>query len=36
MKELSEDVVEMIGDASPEEKHLLKQKMTTLISKIDG
>jgi hypothetical protein len=36
LKELSEDVVEMVEGASPEEKQLLKQKMSTLISKIDG
>ena len=35
MKELSQDVVEMITGASPEEKQLLKTKLTTLISKID-
>lgn len=35
MKELSEDIVEMIKGATPEEKQLLKSKMTTLVSKID-
>lgn len=35
MKELSSDIVEMIQGASPEEKQLLKSKLTTLISKID-
>ena len=35
MKELSQDVVEMIAGASPEEKQLLKSKLTTLVSKID-
>lgn len=35
MKELSTDVVEMIEGSSPEEKQLLKSKLTTLISKID-
>lgn len=35
MKELSTDVVEMIQGSSPEEKQLLKSKLTTLISKID-
>lgn len=35
MKELSSDVVEMIQGSSPEEKQLLKSKLTTLISKID-
>ena len=35
MKELSMDVVEMIQGSSPEEKQLLKSKLTTLISKID-
>lgn len=34
MKELSTDVTEMIGDASPEEKSLLKQKMQVLMQKI--
>ena len=34
MKELSSDVTEMIGDASPEEKSLLKQKMQVLMQKI--
>lgn len=36
LKELSEDVTEMIEDASLEEKQMLKHKMSTLISKIDG
>jgi hypothetical protein len=35
MKELSEDIVEMIEDASPEEKQLLKAKLTTLSGKIN-
>ena len=35
MKELSQDVTEMISGASPEEKQLLKTKLTTLVSKID-
>ena len=35
MKELSSDIVEMIQGATPEEKQLLKSKMTTLVSKID-
>ena len=34
MKELSEDVTEMIGDASQEEKSMLKSKMQTLLQKI--
>ena len=34
MKELSTDVTEMIGDASPEEKSMLKTKMQTLLQKI--
>lgn len=34
MKELSEDVTEMIGDASAEERALLKQKMQGLVSKL--
>lgn len=35
LKELSHDITEMIEDASPEEKQMLRQKMTTLASKID-
>ena len=34
MKELSSDITEMITDATPEEKQLLKQKMETLATKI--
>jgi len=34
MQELSKDITEMIGDASPEETTLLKQKLVTLIEKI--
>lgn len=34
MKELSEDIVEMIEDASPEEKQLLEKKITALATKI--
>ena len=34
MQELSDDVVEMIQDATPEEKQVLQQKLTTLVSKI--
>lgn len=34
MQELSEDIVEMIEDASPEEKQMLEKKMTHLTSKI--
>ena len=34
MKELSDDIVEMIDDASPEEKQILQQKLTALASKI--
>ena len=34
MKELSTDVTEMISDASPEEKTMLKQKMQVLMTKI--
>jgi len=34
MKDLSEDVTEMIGGMSPEEKALMKNKMQTLMSKI--
>ena len=32
--ELSDDITEMIKDASPEEKATLRQKMTTLANKI--
>ena len=35
MKELSQDITEMISGSSPEEKQLLKTKLTTLVSKID-
>ena len=35
MKELSQDVTEMISGELPEEKQLLKTKLTTLVSKID-
>ena len=34
MHELSNDVMEMIEDATPEEKQLLRQKITTLATKI--
>ena len=34
MKDLSEDVTQMIHDASPEEKSMLKQKMQVLMQKI--
>lgn len=34
MKELSSDVTEMISDASPEEKSMLKNKMQVLMQKI--
>lgn len=34
IQELSKDVTDMIKDASPEEKAILRQKMTTLASKI--
>lgn len=34
MRELSEDITEMIEDSSPEEKNLLYQKLTTLANKI--
>lgn len=34
MRELSEDVVDMISDASPEEKMTLQTKLNELISKI--
>lgn len=35
LHELSSDITEMIHDASPEEKTLLKQKLSTLSTKID-
>lgn len=34
MKELTDDIVEMIEDASPEEKAMLSQKLSTLASKV--
>jgi hypothetical protein len=34
MQELSQDVTEMIADASPEEKQYLEKKITALASKI--
>ena len=34
MQELSQDVVEMIEKATPEEKQLLQQKLTMLASKV--
>ena len=34
LNELSKDIVEMIEDASPEEKQMLNQKLTTLAGKI--
>ena len=34
MQELTNDIVEMIQDASPEEKSYLEKKMTTLATKI--
>ena len=34
MQELSEDITEMIQDSSPDEKLLLKQKLTSLIQKL--
>lgn len=34
VQELSQDLVEMVQDASPEEKQLLQQKISTLASKI--
>ena len=36
MKELSEDIVEMIEDATPEEKQLLHSKMTALTEKVSA
>ena len=34
MNELASDITEMISDASPEEKNLLKSKLTNLSTKI--
>jgi hypothetical protein len=34
MQELSQDIIDMIQEASPEEKQLLQQKITTLAAKI--
>ena len=34
MKELADDVTEMIKDASPEERAMLQQKLTTLAAKV--
>ena len=34
MKELSGDVTEILSDMTPEERTLLKAKMTTLLQKI--
>ena len=34
MQELSGDITEMIGDASPEEKNMLKSKLQTLATKV--
>lgn len=36
MKELSTDITDMIKDSTPQEKVMLKQKLTTLISMING
>ena len=35
LQELSTDITEMVKDASPEERATLRQKMTTLASKIN-
>lgn len=35
LKELSTDITEMVKDASPEERVILREKMTTLASKIN-
>lgn len=34
MKELTDDIIEMIEDASPEERQILEKKMTQLTSKV--
>ena len=36
MKELSSDIVEMLADASPEEKAVVQKKMNTLVTKIQN
>lgn len=36
MKELSSDIVEMISDASPEEKAVVQKKMNTLVTKLQN
>jgi hypothetical protein len=36
MQELTRDMVEMIEDASPEERQLLHRKLATLSSKIEN
>ncbi len=36
MKELTDDIVEMIEDATPEEKELLSNKLTGLAARIDA
>ena len=34
MKDLSEDVTDMLGDMTPEERSMIKAKMSTLVSKM--
>ena len=34
MKELSEDMAELVADMSPEERTMTKTKLTTLVSKM--
>ena len=34
MKELTDDILEMINDATPEEKQMLSQKLSTLANKV--
>lgn len=34
MKELTDDILEMINGATPEEKQILSQKLSTLASKV--
>lgn len=36
MKELSSDIVEMLADASPEEKAIVQKKMSTLVAKVQN
>ena len=35
IQELGKDIVEMLRDASPEEKQLMQKKLSTLATKLD-